>query len=70
MTTRRSDAEVMAILNGDGPLSRARKEFSSATGRIEQACGQRRPAGIIEIRRMEIEAVERIAAALGMEIGR
>jgi len=68
MTTRRTDAEVMDVLRGDDPLSRARTVFSSSCARIEQAGAQRRPAGIVEIRRMEIEAVERIVAALGLEM--
>lgn len=67
---RMSDAEVMAALRSDSVLNRARAAFSGAAGAIEQAGAQRRPAGPIEMRRMEFEAVERIAAILGVDIGR
>ena len=36
--------------------------------RFEQACAQRTPLGSIELRRMEFEAVRRIADALGVKI--
>ena len=62
--TPMTDAEVMAELRSDSPLNRARAAFSGACGAIEQAGRQRRPAGPIEIRRMEFEAVRRIADAL------
>lgn len=62
------DAQTSAALRLDTPLNRARAQFSHACGRIEQAGQQRRPAGIIEIRRMEFEAVAAIAKALGVEI--
>lgn len=65
-----SDAEVSAALRSDTPLNRARAAFSGACGAIEQAGQQARPAGPVEIRRMEFEAVERIAAILGVEIER
>jgi hypothetical protein len=65
---RRTDAEVMELLRSDGPLNRARAIFSGASGRIEQAGMQRQPAGPIEIRRMEFEAVEKIAEALGVTL--
>lgn len=64
---RRTDAEVMAELNSFSRLNKARSLFSSWCGRIEQASSQRRPIGPIEIRRMEFEAVEAIAAALKEE---
>jgi hypothetical protein len=62
---RRTDQEVMELLRSDTPLNRARREFSTASARIEQANQQQKPFGPIEMRRMEFEAVERIAAALG-----
>lgn len=65
---RMTDAEVSAALRADSPLNRARAAFSAATGRIEQASVQRKPAGIIEIRRMEFEAVRSIADALGIAV--
>lgn len=65
---RMTDAEVMAAMRADTPLNRARQLLSSAVGEMEQAGQQRRPAGPVEIRRMEFEATIRIAAALGLEI--
>ncbi len=59
-----TDQEVMEALRSDTALNRARAVFSSECGKIEQAVMQRRPAGPIEIRRMEFEAVKRIIAAL------
>lgn len=63
-----TDQEVIAALRADTPLNRARQVFSGECGRIEQAGMQRRPAGPIEIRRMEFEAVRKITAALGVEL--
>lgn len=62
-------AEVMKALGTDTPLNRARREFSSACGRIEQAGQQRSALSPVELRRMEFEAVRRIAAALGVVLG-
>ena len=61
-----TNAEVMSALRSDTPLNRARAVFSSEYASIEQAALQRRPPGPVEIRRMEFEAVIRIAAALGV----
>ena len=63
-----TDQEVMAALRSETPLNAARRVFSSACGEIEQAGQQRRPASPILIRRMEFEAVRRIAAALGIQV--
>lgn len=60
---RMTDEQVMTHLRSDTPLNRARAAFSSECGRIEQAGQQHEPPGPIEIRRMELEAVERILAA-------
>lgn len=65
--SRRTDAEVMEALRADTPLNRARAKFSGFCGRIEQEGMQRRPVGPIEIRRLEFEAVEAIAAALSID---
>lgn len=65
---RMTDQEVMAALRADTPMNRARGIFSSAAAGIEQENLQRRPAGPIEVRRMEFEAVQKIAAALGVTI--
>lgn len=63
-----NDAETIAALRQDTPLNRARAQFSHAYGRIEQSGMQRRPATIIEMRRMEFEAIEAIVKALGLQI--
>lgn len=60
--------EVMSELWADTPFNRARAVFSGAAAGIEQATMQRKPPGPIEIRRMEFEAVKKIAAALGVNI--
>lgn len=58
-----TDSEVMAELRGDTPLNRARREFSSACGQIDQAARQRHGLNPVEMRRMEFEAVAKIVAA-------
>lgn len=63
-----TDKEVMEALRSDTLLNKARAVFSSESARIEQAGMQRRPAGPIEMRRMEFEAVKKIATALGVEV--
>lgn len=64
--TRMTDDEVMAALKADTPLNRARAAFSSHAAGMEQSALQRTPPGPIEARRMEFEAVEAIAKALGV----
>ena len=61
-----TDEQVVAALRDDTPLNKARQKFSSWSAKIEQAGQQRRPLGPIEMRRMEFEAVQAIAAELGM----
>ena len=63
-----TDREVVDRLNGTSRWNEARAAFSSACGRIEQAEAQRRKPSIFDIRRMEFEAVQKIAAALGVTI--
>ena len=63
-----TDAEVMAALRSDTPLNKARQAFSGECGRIDQASRQRSALGPIEMRRMEFEAVKKIAAALGIDV--
>lgn len=63
-----TDKEIVAEMQRDTYLNRARQKFSSACGRIDQAQRQRKPASIIEIRRMEFEAVLDIAAAFGVKL--
>lgn len=65
MSERRTNAQVMTELRSDTPLNRARAQFSSYAARIEQEANQRDPAGPIELRRIEFEAVEAILAAYG-----
>jgi len=64
MKRRRTDDEVMAELLSDSPLNRARAKFSHWAAHIEQEGLQRRPAGPVEVRRLEFEAVEEIRDAL------
>ena len=63
-----TDKEVMEALRSDTLLNKARAVFSGECGRLEQACSQPRMPGPIEMRRMEFEAVRKIAAALGVEV--
>lgn len=63
-----TDKEVMDALRENTPLNRARAIFSGAWAAIEQACLQRVPPSPIEIRRMEFEAVRKIAITLNVEI--
>ena len=63
-----TDEEVMAELNTDTPLNRARRVFAGETGRLEQKAMQRYEPTAIEWKRMEFDAVKRIAAELGVEI--
>jgi hypothetical protein len=66
--TRRTDAEVMALLrDNDSPLNKARAQFSFGCARIEQAGQQRNPPSPIEMRRMEFEAVEKMLAVYNGE---
>lgn len=66
--SRLTDEDVMAQLNSNTPLNRARRVFSGEVGRFEQAYmnadAQGRSISPIESRRMEFEAVQRIAEAL------
>lgn len=62
-----TDDEVLALMrkHDDSTFNRARQQFSYAAGRIEQAAEQN--ASPVQIRRMEFEAVQRIAAELGVD---
>jgi hypothetical protein len=60
-----TDTEIVQLMQSGEPIAKARMEFSAAYARIEQALQQRRPISIIEVRRMEFDAVRKIAAALG-----
>ena len=62
---RLTDQQVIDLMQGSSRLNKARREFSSACGRIDQASRQRRPLSPIDMRRMEFEAVEKIVNAYG-----
>jgi hypothetical protein len=64
---RRTDAEVMTLLRGNSALNKARQIFSSEAARIEQESQQRHGLPPIEMRRLEFEAVEKVAAALNAD---
>lgn len=55
------------LMGSDCPLNKARREFSAACARI-QAMDRRATAPIVVLRRMEFEAVRKIALALGVQI--
>lgn len=63
-----TDEEVVRLMKSDLPINLARRELSYARARIENAEGQRKPPSIFEVRRMEFDAVKRIAAALGVTL--
>jgi hypothetical protein len=63
-----TDTEVLEMMKSDTPLAKARTIFSSECARIEQACSQRSPLSIFDLRRMEFEAVSKIANTLGVMI--
>lgn len=63
-----TDAEVMAALRSDSLLNKARAVFSDQSAGMEQAAMNRVPPTPIEARRMEFEAVQKIAAVLGVSL--
>lgn len=68
MADRMTDEEVMDELQSNSLLSQARRVFYSECARLEQRDQQNRPPGSIERRRIEFEAVRKIAAVLGVEL--
>lgn len=62
------DKELFAELATNSPLNRARRVFLGEVARIEQAEQQRSPLSPITRRRMEFEAVKKIAAELGVTV--
>lgn len=64
----RSQDEIMRHLRERTPLDQVRAVFSSACGRIEQAGMQRTPLNPIDMRGMELDAVEKIIAK-AVEVG-
>lgn len=61
-----TDQEVIQELRSDSRLNKARAVFSGECGCIDQASRQRTPLSPIEMRRMEFDAIKKIAAALGV----
>lgn len=63
-----TDTEVMDELRSDSLFNAARREFSSACAKIDQAGRQRTPLSPITMRRMEFEAVEKILSVYGFKV--
>ena len=62
-----TDEEVLAAMQSDSRLNQVRRVFASESARIEQAYTQRRSPTPIEVRRMEFDAAEKIAAVFPAE---
>ncbi len=65
MTIFLRDDEVLALMQSNAPMEKARTVLSQEMGRIKQA-DQLRRLSVFELRRMEFEAVAKIAVALGV----
>lgn len=65
-----TDAEIMAALRSDTPLSRACRILHSAYAEIEQGMEQRRPLSALDVRNIEFDAVKPIAACFGATVER
>lgn len=63
-----TDEEVVRALQEDSPFNRARRVFSAQSARIEQASNRPRALSPIDMRRMEFEAVRKIAHELGVKL--
>ena len=63
-----TDEEVIAELRSDSALNKARAVFSGQAAQIDQASRQRKALPPIEVRRMEFEAVKKIANTLGIAL--
>jgi hypothetical protein len=57
----------MGLLRSETWLEKARKRFSAHCAKIEQAWQQDKPPTMVEVRRMEFEAVEEIVAVYGYD---
>lgn len=62
------DATIMKLLNSENLFNKVRLIFSSECARLEQAELQNFPPTPVEHRRMEFEAVQKIADALGVAL--
>lgn len=60
--------EVIALMQSDTPLNRARKIFSNAWATLENSQQQRKPMTIFEIREMEFETVRKIVREFEIEL--
>jgi hypothetical protein len=63
-----TNQEILDLMYTETPINKARRIFSSESARIEQACAQRKSLSPFELRRMEFEAVKKIAIALGVDL--
>lgn len=63
-----TDSQVLELLKGNSNWNKARQEFSNGRGQISNASNQRTPLSPIEMRRMEFEAVAKIASILGLDL--
>lgn len=60
-----TNSDILAELQSDSPLNKARAQFSHGSARIEQAGQQRTALSPIEMRRMEFVATQKILEAYG-----
>jgi hypothetical protein len=60
MPQKLTDDELLDLIRSDTPLAKARARFSHWFATIEQMEGQAKLPSILDIRRVEIEAVEDI----------
>jgi len=63
-----TDGEVLDACRADSPLSRVRAAFSEGYAEIDTASRQRVPPGLLEYRRMELQAANRICTLFGIEL--
>ena len=63
-----TNKEVVELMQGNSVLNEARKILSSEIGRMEQAGQQSTLQSIFDVRRMEFDAVRKIAKVLGVEL--
>lgn len=63
-----SGREVLDAIAADTPLSRVWRRFSEGYAEIDQAGRQRNPPSPIEVRRMELQAANRILELFGVAL--
>lgn len=59
---------MLDACQADSPLSRVRRIFSESYAEIDQDSRQRAPSGPLEIRRMELQAANRVLELFGMAL--